>query len=749
MRTTTDINPTVARVVIDVRARALDAPFDYAIPSALAGTIAVGCPVLVPLGGRRAVGFVVGLGTESAYENLKPIEAVLGEALSRPDAYDLARWIADEYAAPLADAMRLFLPPGGTPKVVRRDTAGVITWDLVAPTVSAVEDRVITLVDPEFEPAAGARLQRSIIDALRMGPVTSGELAAELGAVTQSLKALERHGAVSVTARRRWRGEAGRLREDTSHKLTAAQAEAVARIRTARGAVVVLEGVTGSGKTEVYLRAIEAVLSEGRSAIVLVPEISLTPQTVGRFRARFGGLVAVLHSRLSVGERYDQWSLAAQGDATVVVGARSALFAPVKNLGLIIIDEEHESSYKQGSAPRYHARDVAAHMAETSDVTVVLGTATPSMEAREAVRTGRWHSAKLPDRVTAHGLPQVSIVDMGAEFAAGNRSMFSEVLGSALDDIVARQSKGVLFLNRRGFASFLLCRECGFVPRCQDCSVSLTYHERVDRLVCHHCGHAEATPLACPRCQSPYLRRFGAGTQRVEDEIHARWPSLPVVRMDADTTTGKGGHERSLTEFEDLTSGILLGTQMVAKGLDYPEVTLVGIINADTTMHLPDFRAAERTYQLLEQVSGRAGRGEDPGLVIVQTYWPDHPAILALSARDADILYAEERNLRSAVGWSPYRRLANIVMSGETATTVVAYSTALGKALEDALPAGWEVLGPADAALARVKRAYRRHIVIKAPPGAALGSFVRSALAHCPAPPGVAVAPDIDPVDFL
>ncbi|PKQ38900.1 MAG: primosomal protein N' [Actinobacteria bacterium HGW-Actinobacteria-1] len=743
------MHPSVARVVIDVRTRALDEPFDYAIPVDLADRIAIGCPVLVPLGTRRAVGFVVGVASDSRFDNLRPIEAILGESLSRADAYDLARWIADEYAAPLAEAMRLFLPPGGTPKVVKREVDGAVTWDLVRPTVSAAEDRVVTLLDSSYQPKAGARLQRSILDALRMGPVTSGELAAELGAVSAALKTLEQRGAVEVTARRRWRGESGRAREDTAHTLTTAQRDAVEKICASPGDVIVLEGVTGSGKTEVYLRAIEHTLAAGRDAIVLVPEISLTPQTVGRFRARFGNLVAVLHSRLSVGERFDQWSLAAQGDAKVVVGARSALFAPVRDLGLVIIDEEHESSYKQSSAPRYHARDVAAHIAESSSVTVVLGSATPSMEARAAVDDCRWVSAMLPERVTAHGLPEVRIVDMGAEFGGGNRSMFSSALGDAIDAVRQRKSKGVLFLNRRGFASFLLCRECGYVPRCGNCSVSLTYHERGDRLTCHHCGHTEPTPVTCPRCESPYLRRFGAGTQRVEDEIRARWPDLAVVRMDADTTSGKGGHERALAAFEDLESGLLLGTQMVAKGLDYPEVTLVGVINADTTMHLPDFRAAERTYQLLEQVSGRAGRGEDPGLVVVQTYWPDHPAIRAVAARDAEILYAEERELRASVGWAPYRRVANIVISGETSSTVTSYSSTLGAALTENLPEGWEVLGPSDAALARVKRAYRRHLIIKAEPGAALGPFVREVLSRCPAPAGIAVAPDIDPVDFL
>lgn len=739
----------IARVVVDVRTRTLDEPFDYAVPETLSDTVAVGCPVLVPLGPRNVVGYVVQRVATSTIARLKPIQTVLGAPLFTESAYHLARWIADEYAAPLSEALRLFLPPGGAPRVTRQEGPDGVSWKLVSPTVKAAEERLVTLIDATFEPSRAAHLQRSVVDALREGPVTVGELTAELGPVSAALTALEKRGAVSLVSRRRWRGAGGSsTRPDTSHTLSAAQESAVAAIAAHPGSVFVLEGVTGSGKTEVYLRAISRVLADGGGAIVLVPEISLTPQTVGRFRARFGPAVAVLHSRLSVGERFDQWDLLAKGEAQVVVGARSALFAPVKDLRLIIIDEEHETSYKQGSAPRYHARDVAARMSE-SGITVVLGTATPSLEARDAVDSGRWRGLALPDRVTGAGRPEIVVVDMGAEFGDGNRSMFSTALGEALDEVLARKSKAVLFLNRRGFASFLLCRECGFVPRCPSCSVSLTYHERGDRLVCHHCGHNEPSPIACPRCSSPYLRRFGAGTQRVEDELHARWPELAVVRMDADTTTGKGGHDRALTAFEALDSGVLLGTQMVAKGLDYPEVTLVGVINADTTMHLPDFRAAERTYQLLEQVSGRAGRGAEPGTVIIQTYWPDHPGVRAVESRDANILYDEERALRKELGWPPYSRLANVVLSGEDEKNVRATAASIAEQLTASAGDGWRILGPADSALARVKRAYRRHILVKAPPGAPLGAALRDALAAVTPAKGVSVAPDVDPVDLL
>lgn len=749
MMTPSHSQPRVARVVVDVRTRTLDEPFDYAIPEALASDVAIGCAVLVPLGPRSVVGYVVSLADASEIARLKPIAAVLAKPLFGEGTFALARWIADEYAAPLSEALRLFLPPGGAPRLVRHETPEGVEWRLASPTVKAAEERLVTLVDTAFEPARAARLQRSIVDALREGPVTVGELTAELGGVSAALTALEKHDVVSLISRRRWRGAPdGSSRPDTSHTLSDAQRSAVDAIAAHPGAVFVLEGVTGSGKTEVYLQAIRRVLDEGGGAIVLVPEISLTPQTVGRFRARFGTEVAVLHSRLSVGERFDQWDLLAKGEARVVVGARSALFAPVADLRLIIIDEEHENSYKQGSAPRYHAREVAARMA-ADGVTVVLGTATPSLEAREAADSGRWRSLLLPERVTGAGRPDVIVVDMGLEFADGNRSMFSARLGVALDRVLERNEKAVLFLNRRGFASFLLCRECGYVPRCPSCSVSLTYHERGDRLVCHHCGHAEASPITCPKCTSPYLRRFGAGTQRVEDELKSRWPDLPVVRMDADTTSGKGGHDRALAEFESLDCAVLLGTQMVAKGLDYPEVTLVGVINADTTMHLPDFRAAERTYQLLEQVAGRAGRGAEPGTVIIQTYWADHPGVLAVASHDAAILYDEERALRKELGWPPYARLANIVISGENEANVRSTADAIARQLGEIELEGWRVLGPADAALARVKRAYRRHILVKAPPGSMLGAALRTALAAITPAAGVSIAPDVDPVDLL
>ncbi len=789
----------VARVIVDIQSRELSEPFDYLVPETLDAAVRVGVPVIVPFGPQTAVGYVVERTGGSSHSPLKPIGGVLGEPLFRVWAPELADWIADEYVATLADSMRLFLPPGGTPKVdrvysvvgavpgggasravydavaaagelratdLRRlgahalDAAGRLVasgalsreYRLRPADAGPVDDRWAELVDGgTFVPAANATMQRAVLDALSQGPVRASELAAQLGSVDGALKRLEEGGVVRVTLRRRMRIAAQAPRSAPRHEiLTAGQAASLDAIaRAAPGASVLLHGVTGSGKTEVYLRAIEDVLAAGGTAVVLVPEISLTPQTVGRFRARFGETVAVLHSRLSVGERYDQWDRVRTGEARVVVGPRSALFAPVTGLRLIVIDEEHESSYKQGSAPRYHARDVARRLCEATGAVLVLGSATPSLESIDACERGTSTLVRLPERATGGTLPPVTVVDMATEFADGHRSMFSRPLLAGLERVRSAGEKAVLLMNRRGFATFVLCRDCGFVPECGECSVSLTYHEAGGRLVCHHCGHVEALPTACPRCGSLFMKKFGAGTQRVESELAAAIPGLPVVRMDFDTTRAKGGHERRLAEFEALPSGILLGTQMIAKGLDYPDVTLVGVINADTTLHMPDFRAAERTYQLLEQVAGRAGRGDSPGAVIIQTYWPDHPSLRAVAQHDPDALYAEEHSTRLALGYPPYGRLANLTFSGPGPSQVKDAATRAAALLRGSAPEGFTILGPSPSVIARVRGAYRWHVLVKAPVAADLPGLLRAAMSEMPPHEGVSVAPDVDPLDLM
>jgi primosomal protein N' (replication factor Y) len=743
-----------ARVIVDIPSRHLDREFDYAVPPALE-PVEVGACVLVDFAGRPVVAYVVARPDDSPVAaGIKDIQAVLGGPLFDSTAVALAQWISTEYLCPLSEALRLFTPPGGTPRA-HRSPSSESGWTLKMPGVGPVDDRWVVLT-PKGEHHVvrpNATMQRAVIDALGAGPVRVAELTADLGAVDGALAALSKAGAVEVQHRRRLRTSEARHRPTPRHdSLTEGQRAALDAIEgalEAGGGVVLLDGVTGSGKTEVYLQAIEGVLGRDGTACVLVPEISLTPQTVGRFRARFGEAVAVLHSRLSPGERYDQWDLVRQGAAQIVVGARSALFSPLKNVRLIVIDEEHEPSYKQSSSPRYHARDVAVRLAQAHGAVVVLGSASPSMESLHRCEVGEWTRVVMGKRATGGSLPDVLVVDLGAEFTSGNKSMFSRELTSALEQVRDREEKAVLFLNRRGFASFLLCRECGYVPTCDSCSTSLTYHEIGSRLVCHHCGATRAVPPACPRCSSPYLRQFGAGTQRVESELRALLGEWPVVRMDADTTKGKGAHERRLAAFEALDSGVLLGTQMIAKGLDYPEVTLVGIISADVTLNLPDFRAAERTYQLLAQVAGRAGRGERPGRVVLQTYWPDHVAVRAAALHDPSLFYVPESEIRSALGYPPFGRLANIHIRGRDRSTVATRAHEVAAVIGDMLPSDWRLLGPSPSPLSRLKGVWRWHLLIKAPDNAPLPAVLGPALARVASNTSVSVVADIDPIDLL
>ncbi|MBN2847157.1 MAG: primosomal protein N' [Coriobacteriia bacterium] len=744
--------PRIAAVVVDVPARALTEPFDYLVPERLTESVALGCPVAVPLGPRRCVGYVVGISGETSHPGvLREIDAVLGVPIFDERALSLAQWVATEYVAPLSESLKLFLPPGGAPRVVHTDNGD---WVYEGRQIAPASVRLIsrTAAAEGYTPRGNASVQRAVLEALAAGPVALSELGADIPGAGAAVRALVKSGVVDSHDRRLYRRPESASASAPRHPHTAEQAAAVSAIGeavAAGGGTVLLDGVTGSGKTEVYLAAIERVIRDGGSAIVLVPEISLTPQTVGRFRTRLGDDVAVIHSRLSAGERFDQWQLALEGRVRVIVGARSALFAPVRDLRLVVIDEEHESSYKQGQSPRYHAREVAERLCAARSAALVLGSATPSLESIVHAETGAYRRLRLTHRVGGGADPAVEIVDMTAEFSAGHRSMYSRSLQTALAGVAERGEKAVLFLNRRGYASFLLCRECGFVPGCSSCSVSLTYHETTGRLQCHHCGYSEPVPPTCPRCGSAYLRRFGAGTQRAEADLAQLMPNVPVVRMDADTTARKGGHERALLRFESLSTGVLLGTQMIAKGLDYPDVTLVGVLNADTSMHVPDFRAAERTFQLLEQVAGRAGRGPRGGRVIVQTYWPDHPAVRALAARDSGLLYTPERADREALRFPPFARLVNILVTGSDAAAVRRVAEESAAAIRGGCPENWDVVGPSAAPISRIKDRWRWHLLVKAPTGAAVGPQIARLLEDSHVPAGVTRIVDVDPVGML
>lgn len=783
--------PLYARLILDIKARELDRSFDYAVPPQLASQAQVGCCALVDFAHRPAVGYILALdsslpaGVDPA--KVKPLSCLLSEPLFGPSAVTVARWIAREYAAPLLDAVKLFCPPGFSAKTVRDKETG--QWSLSSVQAAEVEDTWVSLTEEgtRFEPAPRAARQRAVVQALSQGPVRQSELGLTVSNASTVVKALEQRGVVQVEKRRRLRGTAPiRLRSAAAPRrsageLTAGQRAGLAAIARAseaeRGDVVLLDGVTGSGKTEVYLSAIERVREQGKDAVVLVPEISLTPQTVGRFRSRFGDQVAILHSRLSEGERYDQWDLVRSGYAHVVVGARSALFAPLANPGLYVIDEEHESSYKQSSAPRYHAREVAAYLAQVNGAALVLGSATPSLESlarcggsfagapglhvqsAQPSRSQRWTCVSMPERPSKKPLPPVEIVDMAQEFSQGWRSMFSRSLTEALTSTLERGEKAVLMLNQRGFARWLLCRDCGYVPKCTHCSTSLTYHERGHVLMCHTCGARYPVPAQCPECGSRYLKMSGMGTQQVEDRLREQLagivgPQTEVVRMDADSTRAKGGHEKCLEQFDAAERAVLLGTQMIAKGLDFPQVTLVGVINADTVLKVCDFRAAERTYGLLEQVAGRAGRGERPGKVVIQTYQPTHPAILAAARHNRQIFLDHELPLREEALYPPFVRLANILLWGPQLNRVQDACARVAKAViacHASLPGNTplQVLGPVACALPRVQDRHRWHVLVKAPHTLDLGPFIKSALATVQMPAGTSLAVDIDPYDLM
>lgn len=771
---------TYASVVPDISTRALDGAFTYAVPDELAGEVCVGATVLVSFGRRPAVGYVTATMAELP-QGLDPASVLPVQQVLAPSAFDevgagMAEWIAREYACNLPDALRLFLAPGQRVRVTRDGDDG--PWRLDNRRVGAVDDRWVTRLPAadDFVPRKGATRQRMVLDALAAGPVRMAELGATMCGVSSVVRTLAERGVVEVVGRRHVRAVSGTTLSSAAapvpERLTDGQYQALAAIQdacqAARGDVVLVDGVTGSGKTEVYLQAIHEALRRGRGAIVLVPEISLTAQTMGRFRARFGDAVAVLHSRLTDGERFDQWDLVRSGQARVVVGPRSALFAPVADLGLVIVDEEHERSYKQDGVPRYHAREVAAELARRRGCALVLGSATPSLESLGRCEEGtwrgvRWRRVSMPERPGDALLPQVRVVDMAAQFRSGGRSIFSAELAEALREVARRRQKAVLLLNRRGFASFVMCRECGCVPECPHCSTSLTYHERTHTLQCHTCGRVwliRAWPdpsTSCPNCGSRYMGAYGVGTQRVEDELtmllseEKEAGPVDVIRMDADTTRGRDAHQRLLERFDAAESAVLVGTQMIAKGLDFPQVTLVGVINADTTLKLPDFRAGERTYDLLEQVAGRAGRGELPGKVIIQSYWATHPAIRAAATHDRSCFLAPELDERREAGYPPYARLCNVVVWGANAGRVREVSQRLAELVreEAGRRGGWEVLGPADCVKARVKDKTRRHVVVRTPPDDEVGVALAGIVRALKPPQGISVAIDVDAYDLM
>jgi primosomal protein N' (replication factor Y) len=599
--------------------------------------------------------------------------------------------------------------------------------------------------------------QSAVVDFLaREGAVLLAELTRALGMTAAPVRVLEKKGVVTVEPSRVLRDpKPNRNILPTQPLKLMPQQDAALRmvrksIETLDPSVVLLFGVTGSGKTEVYLQAIEHVVGLGQGAIVLVPEISLTPQTMHRFVGRFGDRVAVLHSHLSDGERHDEWHRIRDGRADIVIGARSAVFAPLNNLGLIVVDEEHEPSYKQEDSPRYNARDTAVMRGHIEKCSVVLGSATPSLESWTNAAGKKYGLAVLPNRVDNRKMPNVRIVDMRLETSrTGRAGVFSKDLLEALRQRVDRGEQSILFLNRRGFATSLICPKCGYVAECDQCSVSLTYHRRTEELRCHICGGRRAVPAGCPACRDPAFKFSGVGTQRIEDIVKRCFPRAAVQRIDTDVTTRKDAYERILGDFRSGRIDILIGTQMIAKGLHFPNVTLVGVMYADLSLHMPDFRAGERTFQLLAQVAGRAGRGDLPGEVIVQTYTPFHMAVQAARRMDYEGFCDQEIESRRELKYPPFSHLICLTLKGRSEEKVAFCAASVARKLRKAMAEHVTVSDAAPAPLARARGLYRYQVMLRSRSAGSMSRALREMLPGFKLPGGVTVSADVDALSLL
>lgn len=745
---------SMRRVASVVLAKGPDRAFDYEVPESFCDDqyperrLEAGRRVSVPFGrgNRDVVGYCVALETKAVDPNrIKPIAKVLdAESLLSPAMLRLTQWMADYYLCPWGQVLEAVVPAGVRGKAGTREVKL-----LTAPP--DVRDRLGSIKLRSKQQAKALRVL-----AASKHPLSASVLAQQAGCTTGPVRQLLKQGLIEAVSTRIATGELDETsppRQDPL-KLNADQDLALQRILSAlesgeaRG--LLLHGVTGSGKTEVYLQAIQRVNSFGRQAIVLVPEISLTPQTVRRFRSRFDR-VAVLHSHLSPVERHRHWQRIAAGEVQVVVGARSAIFAPTPHLGLIVIDEEHESTFKQDVAPRYHARDVAWQRASAEGIPLLLGSATPALESWQRAAAGEFELISLPRRVLNRPLPDVVTVDLRDQAQTRySRGAISRPLHQAMVAALRDGGQAILLLNRRGFSTHIQCPGCGYVLQCPDCEMSLTFHKQANRTICHCCDHEEPPPTACPDCKSPAIRYGGLGTQKLEAEVRNRFPQHVAARMDTDSMRSRGSHEEVLQRFRDGKIHILLGTQMIAKGLDFPNVTLVGVVNADTALHLNDFRAAERTFQLVAQVAGRTGRGEKGGRVLVQTFQVEHPAIAAAARHDYLRFAAHELEVRRTAHYPPYGAMARIVVRGKEEAIARATIDQLGQLLRDRQDQlNVRILGPAPAPIMRLRGEHRFHLQLQAPDVEALQRIIRAAGESFRAPRGVNWTIDIDPWDMM
>src|SRR2546422_6928167 len=736
------------RVIID---RAIHRELDYLVPEPLAERVGVGSRVRVPFRDKSTLATVVAALDHSDAESIRPIEAVIGEApILSEQLLELARWISAYYCCPIETVMRSLLP-----QVIRRAEVGWKKQLFVRPARKIDNEEIEKL-------RKRAPRQAELLEAIAQleGAMRAADLLRHTSLDNQTLRALVRRGLAELH-------EEAALRDPHADEqfiatsnlvLNDEQSLALKGITQAldspeNARPILLHGVTGSGKTEIYLQAIRATLDRGRSAIVLVPEISLTPQTVERFKGRFADLpdaVAVLHSHLSEGERHDEWHKIHSGRARIVIGARSAVFAPLKNLGLIVVDEEHETTYKQEEAPRYHARDVAVVRAKIEKCVVVLGSATPSLESYHNAAIGKYRLVTLTQRIDEKQMPLMRIIDLRQERRREKKAaILSEKLSQAIADRLEKREQTILFLNRRGFSTSLLCSDCGEARNCPNCSVALTFHRHVARLSCHLCGHTAAVPKKCPACGKDALIYAGFGTEKVESTVAHIFPNATVRRMDADSMTRKEAYRDTLLNFRAGKIDILVGTQMIAKGLHFPNVTLVGIINADLALHLPDFRAGERTFQLLTQVAGRAGHGETSGEVFVQTYTPFSPSIQFARHHDFAGYFQQELEFRERCDFPPFKHAVLITVRSAHETRAQFSAETIARRLKEALPAEFILSAPSPAPIEKLQGQFRFHILMRGAAIVRLSRLVRETLDKLPFPEDVAVVVDVDPYQLL
>ncbi|MBC1526316.1 primosomal protein N' [Listeria seeligeri] len=756
----------IAKVIVDVPAMQVDRPFDYFIPEDLEELIRPGMRVSVPFGNRKIQGFVTELGETEENPKLKGIDGVMDLApVLNEELMELGDWLAEDTLSFRVSAYQAMLPAALRAKYekyfLRLDEENTeleqifegyetLDWkvaearnllkslgkwvregsvEVVYQVKNKTTNKKIRMINCLKSPhelmelienmPKNAKAQTRVLAFFQMfegTEISAAELKKQAETSEATIKKLAEQGIISIQEKIVSRDPYKHHHFEKSEALTLLPDQQTACekiIEAKKQETFLIHGVTGSGKTEIYLQTIEAKLKEGKEAIVLVPEISLTPQMVERFKSRFGSEVAVLHSALSSGEKYDEWRKIERKEARVVVGARSAVFAPFENLGIIIIDEEHEASYKQEDNPRYHARDVAIWRAMKYQCPVVLGSATPSLESFARAKKGVYTLIELPSRVNDRAMPEVSVVDMREELRKENRTEFSTELLEKIKDRIAKKEQTVLMLNRRGYSSFVMCRDCGYVVECPNCDISQTYHQASNKMKCHYCGHEEPVPQKCPSCEGEHIRYFGTGTQKVEESLTKLIPEARVIRMDVDTTRTKGAHEKLLRSFRNHEADILLGTQMIAKGLDFPDITLVGVLNADTMLHLPDFRASERTFQLLTQVSGRAGRHERTGEVVVQSYNPEHYSIEFAKKHDFIGFYHHEMQLRKMGAYPPFYYLTMINVSDENEMKAIRTIQEMANFLRGKLGPEAVILGPVPSTIARIKNKYRYQCIIK------------------------------------